>query len=135
MSITVDTSIAELKLTTQAPKNLADEGITTVGQLLAYKRSAVTKIRGMGEARMADLDRALQLRGLWYGKPIPVHAQYNTCSDCPVCPDCGNPRATSARNVAVGLDGRAAHIGHRVGPVCEGCDTHHRQLVAASVAA
>jgi len=36
MTITVDTPIPELSLTTQAPKSLADAGITTVGQLLKH---------------------------------------------------------------------------------------------------
>lgn len=134
MAITNETPISELGLTTQAPKNLADDGITTVGQLLTYRRSAVAKIRGMGDTRMADLDRALQLRGLWYGKPIPVHGTYPTCTACPACPDCGMPRATEAKSVVVDLRGRDKHI-TAPGEPCDNCDTYHRQLVANAAGA
>lgn len=129
MAITNDTPIAELKLTTQAPKNLADEGITTVGQLLAYRRSEVAAIRGMGDTRMADLDRALQVRGLWYGKPIAVHGTYPTCTACPPCETCGMPRAREAKHVVVDFLGRAKHE-TAPGDPCDGCDTYHRQLAA-----
>lgn len=134
MAVEYDTSIPELNLTTQAPKTLAEAGITTVGQLLERRRSDVAKLRGMGESRLADLDRALQLRGLWYGKPFPEHGIYPTCKACPVCPDCGMPRATEARNVVVDMVGRAKHA-TAAGDPCDGCDKHHRALVAAASAA
>lgn len=103
MAITTDTPIAELKLTTQAPKNLAEVGITTVGQLLEHRRSEIAGLRGMGDSRMTDLDRALQLRGLWYGKPIPEHGTYASCTACPTCADCGMPRAMEAKHVVTDL--------------------------------
>jgi len=88
----------------------------------------------MGDSRMTDLDRALQLRGLWYGKPIPEHGTYGTCTSCPACPDCGMPRATEAKQVVVDLRGRAKHV-TAPGDPCDDCDTHHRELVASAAAA
>lgn len=134
MAVTYDTPIAELKLTTQAPKTLAEHSITTVGRLLQHRRSEVAALHGMGDSRLADIDRALQLRGLWYGKPFPDLGFYTTCKRCPACPDCGMPRATSARNVVVDLRGRAKHA-TAVGKPCDDCDQHHRQLVTAAAAA
>lgn len=133
MAITAVTPITDLGLTTQAPKHLADEGITTVGQLILRRRSAIAGLRGMGETRMADLDRALQLRGLCYGKPIVVHAEWPTCTECPACPDCGMPRATDARNVVGDWRGRAKHA-TAPGEPCDGCDAYHRQLVGTAAA-
>lgn len=134
MAVTADTPIADLGLTTQAPKNLDAEGITTVGQLLTYRRFAIAEIRGMGESRMADLDRALQLSGLWYGQPLVVHGTYLTCTACPACTDCGMPRATEAKHVVVDWRGRAKHS-TAPGDPCDGCDAYHRELVATAAAA
>lgn len=115
---------------------LAANGAAVIGDLLdsEYTRDVIAGWDGVGAARLADLDAFMGRRGLAYGKPISDGFSHS-CQDCPICPDCGNPRATSARNVAVDLDGRASHIGHRVGPTCDGCDKHHRALVAAAAAA
>lgn len=131
MAVTTDTRITDLGLTTQAPKNLADEGITTVGQLIRRRRSEIAGLRGMGDSRLADLDRALQLRGLWYGKPIVEHGTYATCTACPPCQDCGMPRATEARNVVVDWRGHAKHV-TAPGDPCHECDAYHRGLVATA---
>jgi predicted RecB family nuclease len=134
MAITYHTPISELGLTTQAPKTLAEAGITTVGQLLDHTRDTIAELHGMGAGRLADIERALAEHRLSFGTPLPDLSRYATCKTCPACPECGNPRAQSARSVVTDLHGRAVHIGHRVGPVCDGCDRYHRALFAAVAA-
>lgn len=134
MAIKYETPISELGLTTQAPKTLAEAGITTVGQLLDAKPQHIADLRGMGASRLADIERALGEHGLRLGKPLPDLGAYATCKRCPACPDCGVPRATDAKQVVVDLRGRAKHA-QAVGDPCDECDTHHRQLVAAAAAA
>lgn len=134
MAIRYETPISELGLTTQAPKNLADFGITTVGQLLDRKRAAIAGVPGLGLSRLADIERALAEHGLALGKPLPNLGAYLTCKQCPACPDCGMPRATEARNVVVDLRGRAKHV-QAPGEPCDNCDTYHRKLVATAAVA
>ena len=131
MAIKHETPISELGLTTQAPKTLAEAGITTVGQLLDAKPQAIADLRGMGASRLADIERALEEHGLCLGKPLVNLGAYATCKACPACPDCGMPRATDAKQVVVDLRGRAKHAQAADDP-CNGCDTHHRQLVATA---
>jgi hypothetical protein len=119
---------------TQAPKTLREAGIDTVGQLLAHTRDQIRALTGMGAARMAAVDAVFGARGLVYGRPtIPTGTPPPSCTVCPRCPDCGNPRAQRYPAVAVDLYGRAVHMGHRVGPVCDACDAHHRALAAGTV--
>lgn len=134
MVIKHETPISELGLTTQAPKTLAEAGITTVGQLLEAKPQTIADLRGMGASRLADIERALAEHGLRLGKPLVNLGAYLTCKACPACPECGMPRATEAKNVVVNLRGRAKHA-QAPGDPCDGCDKHHRQLVAATAAA
>lgn len=134
MSITYDSPITDLGLTTQAPKTLADDGITTVEQLLTAGRDRISRLKGMGSARLTDVDAAIARHGLAWHVRADI-GKWNTCKTCPACPDCGNPRATDARAtdaraVVTDLDGRAVHHGHRAGPVCNSCDEYHRALVA-----
>lgn len=129
------TKLADLGLRPATLRALAEAGITVLGDLLDtdHTRDVIAGWPGVGASRLADLDAAMGRAGLAYGKPR-IDSFAGSCQDCPICPDCGNPCATSARNVAIGVDRRASHIGHRVGPVCNGCDKHHRQLVAAAAA-
>lgn len=128
--------LADLGLRPATLRSLAENGVTVIGDLLDpdHTRSVVAAWPGVGASRLADLDAGMGRAGLAYGKPIG-DSFARSCADCAICPDCGNLRAASSRSVAVDLYGRAGHIGHRVGPVCDGCDTHHRQLVATAAAA
>jgi hypothetical protein len=130
------TELRSLGLRPATLRALAENGATVVGDLLDadHTRNVVAAWPGVGASRLADLDNALGRHGVAYGRPIG-DAAYTWCGGCEICPDCGNPRAAAARSVAVDLDGRAGHLGHRVGPVCDGCDKHHRGLVAAAAAA
>lgn len=134
MAINYETPITELGLTTQAPKTLAEAGITTVGQLLDRDHADIAGLRGMGTSRLADIENALEEHWLSFGKPLVNLSVYPVCKKCPTCPDCGLPRATSARNVVVDLRGRAKHT-TVAGDPCDDCDKHHRELVAARAAA
>lgn len=133
MVIRHDTPIAQLGLTTQAPKTLAEAGITTVGQLLDCKRDAVAKLHGMGAGRLADIDRALEEHGLSFDKPLPNLSQYVTCKTCPACPECGMPRATEPKYVVVNYRGLYKHV-TAPGDPCDGCDQHHRALFTGAAA-
>lgn len=132
---TAGTKLAALGMRPATLKALSENGATVVGDLLDsdYTRDVIAGWPGVGASRLADLDAAMGRHGLAYGKPLGDGFS-RSCQICEICPDCGNPRATSPRNVAVDLYGRAVHIGHRVGPVCDGCDQHHRELVAAAAA-
>ena len=128
MSLTADSPIADMGLTTQAPKTLANAGIETVAQLLAHGRAELAALKGMGARRLADLDAVMAGHRLVYGQPIERRTGGAICPTCKRCPECGNSRADDRRHVATDLYGRASHLGHRVGPTCAGCDTHHRAL-------
>jgi hypothetical protein len=128
VELAADSLITDMGLTTQAPKSLADAGIGTVEQLLAHTRGALAAMRGMGAKRMADLDAAMAAYRLVYGRPFGRRTADPVCGTCRRCPDCGNSRADDRRHVATDLYSRASHLGHRVGPTCAGCDTHHRSL-------
>ena len=134
MAIKHETPISELGLTTQAPKTLAEAGITTVGQLLDAKPQTIADLRGMGASRLADIERALGEHGLRLGKPLVNLGVYATCQACPTCPDCGMPRATEARQVVADYRGRYKHTNAQGDP-CDSCDQHHRDLVADAAAA
>jgi len=134
MPIRYDDPISALELTTQAPKVLAEAGITTVGQLLDTKPQIIADLKGMGASRLADIEQALSVHGLRLGMPLPNLGAYRTCKTCPACPECGMPRATEAKQVVVDLRGRAKHV-TAPGDPCDGCDTHHRELFAAAPAA
>lgn len=129
MTIRYETPIAELGLTTQAPKALAEAGITTVGALLNAKPGHIADLRGMGTSRLADIENALAKHGLCLGKPLPNLGVYPTCKTCPACETCGMPRATEAKNVTVDYRGRAKHA-QAPGDPCDDCDQYHRQLIA-----
>lgn len=131
MSLTADSPIVDLGMTTQAPKTLAEAGITTVAQLLTHTRDELAALKGMGARRLADLDAVMSAHRLVYGQPIERRIVAAVCTTCERCPDCGNPRADDRRHVATDLYGRASHLGHRVGPTCAGCDRHHRGLFTA----
>lgn len=133
MAAKYDDPISTLTLTTQAPKTLAEAGITTVGQLLDRDREAIAALSGMGASRLADIDRALEERGLSFGRPLFNPSVYQVCKTCPTCPNCGMPRATEARQVVADYRGRYTHA-NALGDPCAGCDTHHRQLVAVAAA-
>lgn len=134
MRILYETPISGLGLTTQAPKALAEAGITTVGQLLDYKRDTIAELRGMGASRIADIERALAEHGLSFGKPLVNLGEYATCKTCPACPECGMPRATEAKQVVVDYRGRYRHT-TAPGDPCDDCNQHHRELVAAAAVA
>lgn len=134
MAIKYETPISELGLTTQAPKMLAEAGITTVGALLDTRPQIIADLKGMGTSRLADIENALAMHGLRLGKPLPNLGAYLTCKACPACPDCGMPRATEAKQVVVDYLGRYKHI-TAPGDPCDGCDEHHRELVAVTAAA
>jgi predicted RecB family nuclease len=133
--LTADSTIADMGLTTQAPKTLTDAGIETVAQLLTHSRDEIAALRGMGARRLADLDMVMAGHRLVYGQPIERRVVGAVCKTCERCPDCGNPRADDRRHVATDLYGRASHLGHRVGPTCAGCDRHHRQLFTTAAVA
>ncbi|MEY9904368.1 putative RecB family nuclease [Catenulispora sp. MAP12-49] len=128
MSIEAQSPLAELGFTTQAPKTLAAAGVTTVEQLLAQTRDAIAALRGMGAARLADIDTVMAAHRLVYGQPFEQRKAGSGCKTCRRCPECGNPRADDRRHVATDWTGRASHIGHRLGPTCEGCHAHHLTL-------
>lgn len=134
MALTYATPISALSLTTQAPKILAEAGITTVGALLDAKPGHIADLHGMGASRLADIERALAEHGLALGKPLPNLSAYPTCKSCPKCEDCGMPRATTAKNVVVDLHGRAKHV-QASGNPCDDCNKYHRDLVATAAAA
>lgn len=134
MPIRYETPISELGLTTQAPKTLAEGGITTVGQLLDRGRDAIAELRGMGASRLADIEHAIEEHGLSFDKPLPNLSVYATCKTCLVCPECGMPRATEAKQVVIDYRGRARHV-TAPGDPCDDCNTYHRELVAAASAA
>ena len=131
MAITYDTGIVHLKLTTQAPKTLAEAGITTIGQLLDRDREAIAGLRGMGASRMADIERALEERGLAFGKPLVNLGKYQVCKTCQTCTDCEMPRATSAQQVVTDYRGRYKHA-NAPGEPCDSCNQHHRALFATA---
>lgn len=133
VAVTPGTKLSALGMRPATLKALAENGVAVVGDL-DHTREIVASWPGVGASRLADLDAAMGRHGLVYGRPIPAGVAHS-CQACEICPDCGNPRASSARNVAVDLNGRASHIGHRVGPTCSGCDAHHRDLVATAAAA
>lgn len=128
MSLTADSPITDLGMTTQAPKTLAEAGIDTVEQLLTHTRDEIAVLRGMGARRLADLDTVMGKHRLVYGQPFERRVADPVCTSCAPCSDCGNPRADDRRHVVTDLTGRASHLGHRVGPTCAGCDRHHRGL-------
>lgn len=128
VELAADSPVTDLGLTTQAPKTLAEAGITTVEQLLARTREEIAALRGMGARRLADLDTVMAGHRLVYGLPLERRIGGAVCKTCERCLDCGNSRADDRRHVAVDLSGRASHLGHRVGPTCSGCDAHHRAL-------
>jgi predicted RecB family nuclease len=128
MELTADSTIPDMGLTTQAPKTLAEGGITTVAQLLIHTRDELAALKGMGARRLADLDMVMAGHRLVYGQPIERRVGGAVCPTCKRCPDCGNSRADDRRHIATDLSGRASHLGHRVGPTCPGCDRHHRSL-------
>lgn len=134
MATRYDDAISTLKLTTQAPKTLAEAGIRTVGQLLDRAREDVARLPGMGASRLTDIERGLEELGLSFGKPLFNPNIYQVCTACPTCPDCGMPRATDARQVVADYRDRYKHA-NAVGDPCSGCDQHHRALVTAANAA
>lgn len=131
MPIRYDDPISTLELSTQAPKTLAEAGITTLGQLLDYRRELIAGLPGMGASRLTDIERALEERGLAFGKPLLDLGKYRVCTACPSCPDCGMPRATETRQVVVDLRGRYKHQ-NAPGEPCDDCDKHHRALFATA---
>ncbi|HEY3477501.1 MAG TPA: DNA-directed RNA polymerase subunit alpha C-terminal domain-containing protein [Streptomyces sp.] len=131
MAIKYDDLISVLKLTTQAPKTLSEAGITTVGQLLDRDRETIAGLSGMGASRLADVDRALEERGLAFGRPLFNPNVYQVCTTCSACLVCGLPRATEARQAVVDYRGRYKHA-NVPGEPCAGCNDHHRQLFAAA---
>jgi hypothetical protein len=132
VSISAETPLAELGFTTQAPKTLAAADVSTVEQLLGLTRDAVAALRGMGAARLADVDAVMAAHRLVYGQPFEQRVAGPACKACPRCPECGNPRADDRRHVATDWTGRASHLGHRVGPTCGTCHDHHRALFTAT---
>lgn len=131
-----NTELSELEFTTAAPKILAQHNILTIGNLLNSERAKLAKIDGMGAARMKDIDRVLERHGLTFSKNSKEnHGFVIVCRDCPTCPQCGNPRATTCRAVARGVDGRYKHHGFQATPTCDDCNTHHRALFETVAAA
>lgn len=133
MTTAYDAPISLLGLTTQAPQTLADAGIKTVGQLLDHNREAIADLRGMGAGRLADIEAALDKRGLTFGKPLYNPSKYRVCKACPACPHCSMPRATEARQVVVDYRGRHKHANAQGDP-CNDCDAHHQALLAGAAA-
>lgn len=134
MAIKYDDPISKLELATQAPKTLAEAGITTIGQLLDRSHEDIAGLRGMGSSRLAELENALESRGLFFGRPLFNPSIYQVCQSCPACPECGMPRATDAKQVVQDYRGRYKHV-TAPGDPCDGCDEHHRALVATAAAA
>jgi hypothetical protein len=126
MTVTPDSPIAELNLSRNLTDLLSRYNYGTVAALIARPRTDIA-VRMVNPRDMAAIDAALTEHGLAFRSEV---GEWALRGDCPTCPDCGNPRARTARSVVVGLDGRAGHLGARVAPVCEGCDRHHRALVA-----
>ncbi|HEY0935897.1 MAG TPA: DNA-directed RNA polymerase subunit alpha C-terminal domain-containing protein [Trebonia sp.] len=131
MAIRYDDPISTLGLTTQAPKALAEAGITTIGQLLDRSHDDIASLRGMGSSRLADLENALAEHRLSFDAPLFNPNVYQVCITCPTCPDCGMPRATEARQVVEDYRRRYKHT-NAAGDPCNDCDTHHRELVATA---
>ena len=57
-------SILVLGLTTRSINCLASEGITTIGQLLAYDRHKLRWIRDLGDKSIADINEKLKEFGI-----------------------------------------------------------------------
>lgn len=133
IKIKYDDPIRLLELTTQAPKTLEDADITTIGQLLDRDRDYIAGLHGMGASRLADIERALEERGLAFGTPLFNPSVYRVCKQCPACPECSMPRATEARQVVVDYRSRYKHA-NAAGDPCDDCDTHHRALFAGAAA-
>lgn len=124
MALRFDSPIAELGCTTQAPKALRDAGIDTIGQLIGLTEQAAAEIKGLGDYRLVDVKTAMAKHRLRFSDGVSV----NRCTGCPQCPECGNPRATSARQVCADVAGRFKHGGFEMLPTCDSCDAHHRAL-------
>jgi len=129
MPLRFDSPIAELGCTTEAPKALHGAGIDTIGQLIALTEDNAKQIKGLGEYRLADVKAAMAKNRLRFAT-APLIAR--RCDDCPVCPGCGNPRATEPKQVVADVAGRFKHTGEEVLPTCDDCDAHHRSLFAGA---
>jgi len=130
MPLRFDSPIAELGCTTEAPKALRGAGIDTIGQLIALTEDNAKQIKGLGEYRLADVKAAMTKHRLRFSDGVFV----KRCTDCPQCPECGNPRATHPKQVYVNLAGRFKHCGYEVLPTCDDCDAHHRALFEGAAA-
>jgi hypothetical protein len=120
MTIDNDSPITDLDLRTAAPKTLADAGIHTVGQLLAYNRTDLPHIKGLGKARIDDITNTIAHLGLAFADGVPPI----------ICDTCGNQRARHRRNIVVDLDGHYGSTSLRTTPTCHECDQYHRELWA-----
>ena len=127
MTVTTDSPIADLNLPPSLVKALNRGGYKNIRDLTT-RTAAFFDHRGYDAKEIRLVTETLAKHGLEFAKPI---GDWNRCGTCPTCQTCGNPRAVNARNVVLDLDGRAGHHGGRTGaPVCDGCDSHHRALVA-----
>lgn len=125
MPVTHDSPITELKLPATCTKALTEAKLTTIAHLTARTRAGIadTWLRQF----LGDLDKAFAKHGLSFA---PEGGIAKVCKTCPRCDTCGQPRATEARSVAIGIDGRWKHVGLQMPPPCDGCDAHHHALVA-----
>lgn len=127
------TRIKDLGLRDATVRALARNGVAVVGDLLdpGHTRAVVASWPDVGTSRLADLDAAMGRFGLAYGSQ---RIGGRACESCAICADCGNPRTDDPRHVAIDVNRRYSHLGHRVGPTCDGCDTHHRGLFGKAAA-
>jgi hypothetical protein len=125
-TLTGGSSISALELPDNLTAKLRRLDITTVQRLAGRTRAALVDMLRPDE--FALVDEACKRFNVTHAVD---GGHINTCGRCPRCPDCGNPRADHARHVVQDCTGRYRHGGFTVGPVCDGCDTHHRAVFEA----
>lgn len=124
-------TLADGGIPARIAKALKADGITTIGDIARRTRGQIALVGGIDGHDVAEIARILAGHRLGY---IDGVGSYLQCKTCPRCTDCGMPRTSDARNVVVDVRGRAKHVG-APGKPCDGCDSHHRQLVANAAGA
>lgn len=127
--LTAKSPIATLKLDKRITDELARWSITTIADLTRRSRRDIDLLGGIKPGDTEVIEAKLAKHGLEF---TPSGGHSKVCTSCPACPDCGQPRATTARQVVTdGITGLARHGGFRAAPsTCKPCDEFHRDLVA-----
>lgn len=127
-TLTLASPIADLKLPAGLAKELNRIGYTAVSDLTRHTAVYLRDQHRLGAKDITAMVDALAKHGLAFANPIGT---WKTCTSCPKCETCGNPRAQTAASIATDGHGRAKHIGGQLGDgPCHDCDMHHRTLVA-----